>query len=163
MNANLRKEIRLVLPIVATSAAVWWLSALTSKIDPGHPLGAAVFVLACLLVGIRPFCAEFQHRTMGLLCAQPIRRSELWRTKRSVQLFSFAALSVVWQSSAWMTALFDLLWPLTVTVTAYEPAPCSAHPYDFCTNGVMQSPSRPPSQRRARSSRWLQVTIRAQD
>lgn len=89
MNANLRKEIVIILPGVAACAVLMLMAPFTQSL---RSVSIIAFCVGCVLVGVRPFCAEFQHRTMTLLFVQPVPRSEIWRVKRWVQLLGFIVL-----------------------------------------------------------------------
>ena len=102
MNANLRKEIRIVMPVVVSCVTIIWMAAGVGFFEwslvPAVFRGGAGFVIVaaffsgCVFLGIRPFCAEFQHHTMSLVLVQPMSRWELWATKRAVQFFSLILL-----------------------------------------------------------------------
>ena len=102
MNANLRKEIRIVMPVLVSCVTIIWMAAGVgaferSLVPAVFRDGAGFVILAaffagCVFLGIRPFCAEFQHHTMSLVLVQPVSRWELWATKRTVQFFSMILL-----------------------------------------------------------------------
>ena len=115
MNANLRKEIRIVMPVVMASIVVMWLAGLISinyMVFVGQDMRELLmtvvnggFLLGCLFVGIRSFCAEFQHGTVELMLVQPVSRLEQWVSKRQVQFYSLFILSL-----AFVVAVIAIVW-----------------------------------------------------
>ncbi|MFO1489000.1 MAG: ABC transporter permease [Verrucomicrobiota bacterium] len=99
MNALVRKEIRLLLPLWLAAIAQAMLPALLFWDDWKHaPMDILVypaFVFGLMLVGLASFGQEFAAGTFSSLLAQPIPRRQLWRTK--VRLLA-GAMFAVWLS-----------------------------------------------------------------
>src|SRR5919106_793556 len=97
MGKSLKKELRtLAWPVAAIVAVIVlpmaWASTFEPTAVPRHLLSvwmsafqasAAGFLLGSALLAALPFGAEFQHRTMVLLMAQPVTRARVWLTKHA--------------------------------------------------------------------------------
>lgn len=86
MTIRLRKEIREVLPVFAGMLLLMVAPRLIWH-GEAEALGMftiAIFALGCLGMAAMAFGSEFQYRTLGLLLAQPVKRSVLWNEKMAV-------------------------------------------------------------------------------
>ena len=105
MNAQITKEIRLLLPAYLAALAlavvpVWLLlrNPWTSTVVTIYPFGLAVTVLA-----LSSFGREFSMATFPLLLAQPVARPRIWWTKVAVLSVATGTVLVAWWVSfvAW--------------------------------------------------------------
>src|SRR5690348_6314019 len=80
MNIRLAKELWELGPGFGITAACIALPYLIwgAKADQA---GFFALAIGCAVMGASVFGHELQHRTLGLLLSQPIRRAELWREK----------------------------------------------------------------------------------
>ncbi len=94
MNTLVKKEIRLLLPI--------WLAAMVLAIGPAwrcapeNPTPVFTALLGMVILAVASFGREFAFGTFGLLLAQPISRSVLWKAKLSVLATALATLAAGW-------------------------------------------------------------------
>lgn len=93
MNTRLRlwKEARALLPFWAATTALLAIHWLLSHDDSNY-LGYVAYLFGCALLGAASFGHEYQHRTMGLLLAQPVSRRRLWWEKMAVLGAALAGL-----------------------------------------------------------------------
>jgi ABC-type transport system involved in multi-copper enzyme maturation permease subunit len=87
---RLRKEMRFQLPgamiaLLGPGVAGWNAS------DGATAFAVGFLLLGCLLIGATSFGSEFEHRTMGSLLTQPMRRSVLFLEKLAVSGFLIVA------------------------------------------------------------------------
>ncbi len=54
------------------------------------------FLLGFLVLATLPFGNEFQHRTLSLLLAQPVERTEIWSEKLSVMAVAVLSAALIW-------------------------------------------------------------------
>jgi hypothetical protein len=87
MNANIRKEVRSLLPTFGVTIVVTILLPLFFIfISNEDPMGIVLFVFGgcCAMMAACSFGNEFQSRTMSLLLTQPAARNRIWRDKMTV-------------------------------------------------------------------------------
>ena len=101
MNALVRKEIRLLLPMWVVTLLLALLPNLlnaVSRVGVVADLIAPVLIfvtgISGLLLGLTSFGREIYTHTFSLLLAQPRRRTDLWRTKIKVLLGAVGLLSL---------------------------------------------------------------------
>ena len=101
MNALVRKEIRLLLPMWVVTLLLALLPNLlnaVSRVGVAADLIAPVLIfvtgISGLLLGLTSFGREIYTNTFSLLLAQPRRRTDLWRTKIKVLLGAAGLLSL---------------------------------------------------------------------
>ncbi len=82
MNTLVKKEIRLLLPIWLVAMALAIVSAWHCR--PDNPGRFILPLYGMALLAVTSFGREFSFGTFGMLLAQPISRSELWRAKLAV-------------------------------------------------------------------------------
>src|SRR2546425_10652449 len=91
MNALIRKEIRLVLPLwgvaMVLTIVTTWLIAARHPSDPESIVNAArgSLFFAALMLGLTPFGLEFSAGTFQQLLSQPVSRVRLWGLKVGIQ------------------------------------------------------------------------------
>jgi hypothetical protein len=91
MNALIRKEIRLVLPLWSVAMLLvlvaTWLIAARHPSEPSSITNAAqvATVFGALMLGLAPFGLEFSAGTFQQFLSQPIARKRLWWLKAGIQ------------------------------------------------------------------------------
>src|SRR5690348_8371822 len=119
MNPLIRKELRVIAPasIVTLGLAILppWIFGIVVNVVTRHgpnfrggdaiALFSLPVILGALLLALMPFGEEFSNRTFGMLLAQPVDRSRIWRVKTSLlaaaMLVSFVACYVSLRLLRW--------------------------------------------------------------
>lgn len=107
MNAFVKKEIRLLLPVwlavLALEVALPWLGTENGETILMAPV---FFFFGIILLAVDPFGREFSLGTFSSLMAQPMPRRQIWRTKITVLLLGAAIIFAAFFVSCELRLLF---------------------------------------------------------
>ena len=82
MNAFVKKEIRLLLPVwvavLVLEVALPWIG---TEQGEGIMMAPVFFFFGMILLAVDPFGREFSLGTFSSLMSQPMERRQIWRTK----------------------------------------------------------------------------------
>jgi len=116
---RLLEEAHSLMPAWLVTVAAPCVPILFLDYESGQLFSVFLFVIGCAFLGASAFGNEYNHRTMGLLLAQPIARERLWLEKMlvlGVGLLSalFVMELVVFSSERadWSVAWFFVIPPL---------------------------------------------------
>jgi ABC-type transport system involved in multi-copper enzyme maturation permease subunit len=93
MNAFVKKEIRLLLPVwvavLVLEVALPWIG---TEQGEGIMMAPVFFFFGMILLAVDPFGREFSLGTFSSLMSQPMERRQIWRTKITVLLLGAAVI-----------------------------------------------------------------------